>query len=50
MNNSLPFCWPTRNGLPSFAVVIAFAAVSGLLTWAAPIAEIDPLRLMACFR
>jgi len=47
MNNSLPLCWPTRNGLPSIAVVIAFVVVGGLLTWAAPIAEIDPLRLVA---
>lgn len=47
MNNSLPLCWPTRNGLPSFAVVIAFVVVGGLLAWAAPIAEIDPLRLVA---
>lgn len=47
MNNSLPLCWPTRNGLPSIAVVIAFVVVVGLLAWAAPIAEIDPLRLVA---
>lgn len=47
MNNSLPLCWPTRNGLPSFAVVISFVIVGGLLAWAAPIAEIDPLRLVA---
>ncbi len=47
MNNSLPLCWPTRNGLPSFVVVIALVVVSGLLLWAAPIAEIDPVRLVA---
>lgn len=47
MNNSLPLCWPTRNGLPPFAVVIALVVVSGLLVWAAPIAEIAPLRLVA---
>lgn len=43
----LPLCWPTRNGLPPLALVISFAVVSGALAWAAPIAEINPLRLIA---
>jgi phosphonate transport system permease protein len=46
MKNSLPLRWPTRNGLPSFAVIISIVVVVGLIIWATPVAEIDPLRII----
>lgn len=45
MTSSWKLCWPTRSGLPPAAVLVTVALAAGLLLWAAPLAEIDFVRL-----
>ena len=45
MTSSSNLCWPTRNGLPPRAAVIALGLTTALLVWTAPRAEIDVVRL-----
>jgi len=38
--------WPTRNGLPSTTVIVSISIVVGLLIISAPLAEINPIRIV----